>query len=223
MSEIPTHGPEAMRAAMAGYVRAVHEAYEAQLALQAPAIRGRMALGTGEPFTVIAAGVQNLHVIATRETLATPRGPEVEMEEELGSLRWTLRFYDPVVLPALGLVDESKGPAGEQVRRALGIATYLYHLVVQPGAELSDHQATHAGAGLASAHAAASRDFEEIRARAGAARLPLVDEMEGAEVAGLPRAHGLLAAEIAPWSEELTGANGMGEVRRALLEALRDR
>jgi hypothetical protein len=184
-----------------------------------------MPLAAGGQFTVVAAGVQNLHVIATRETLAAPQGPEVAFDDELDGLDWTLRFYDPVVLPALGLIDESQGTAGDRVRRALGITTYLYHLIVRPGSQLTAHHAGHAGAGLANAHAAEARDFEAIRAHASG-RTALVDEMEGAALAGLIRAQALLAREIAPWSDEVVtlaeaAAPDPTEVRRALLAAVR--
>ena len=216
--------PEDMRQAMADYVATVHQAYLSQATLQPPGVQGRMSLLAG-PFTVIAAGVGNLHVIATRETLAAPTGPEVAMEAELEPLAWTLRFYDPVVLPALGLIDESGGPAGGQVRRALGVTTYLYHLVVQPGGQLTGHHAGHAGSGLANAHVAEARDFDAIRAHAKG-RESLVDEMEGAALAGLVRAQALLAREIVPWDDEIgrlaqaTDA-GADEIRRSLLEAVR--
>ncbi len=219
MSDAPK--PEAMRQAMRDYVTSVHQAYLNQANLQSPAIRGRMLL-LNEPFTVVAAGVSNLHVIATSETLAMPQGPEVAIEDELAPMRWTLRFYDPVVLPPLGMIDERSGPAGGQVRRALGISTYLYHLIVQPGAELTGHQAGHAGAGLANSHIAAARDFEAIRAHAGN-RAHLVDEMEGASLAGLHRAQALLAAEIAPWADGLADVDDPIEIRRRLLEELRNR
>jgi hypothetical protein len=216
--------PEQMRQAMADYVGTVHQAYLSQAEMEPPAVRGRMALLAG-PFTVVAAGVGNLHVIATREQLAAPTGAEVSQDEELGPLQWVLRFYDPVVLPALGMIDESAGPAGDRVRRALGISTYLYHLIVQPGSQLTGHHAGHAGSGLANAHIAESRDYEEIRANAGS-RIGLVDEMEGAARAGLPRAQALLAAQIAPGDETIAAlaAEAMpdpGTVRRLLLEALR--
>lgn len=217
-------GPEAMRGAMADYVEAVHRAYLEVARLQPPAVRGRMPLLEG-PFTVVAAGVRNLHVIATREPLPAPRGPEVELEGELEGLAWTVRFYDPVVLPSLGLIDEGAGPAGEQVRRALGLATHLYHLVVRPGAELGAHHAGHAGAGLANAHVAAARDFETIRAHVPG-REGLVDEMEGAARAGLSRAQALLAREIVPGDETVAALVAGGvpdpvEVRRAVLAAVR--
>ena len=219
-----TARPEDMRAAMADYVEAVHRAYLDVADLQTPAVRGRMPL-IGAPFTVVAAGVSNLHVIATRESLAPPRGQEVELEGRLEGLVWTLRFYDPVVLPALGLVDERAGPAGTEVRRALGLATHLYHLVVRPGAELGAHHASHAGAGLANAHVAAARDFEAIRAHARG-REALVDEMEGADRAGLRRAVALLAHEVVPWDERVgelaaEASPDPAALRRAVLAAVR--
>lgn len=215
-----------MRQAMADYVSTVHQAYLSQAQLQPPAVRGRMPL-LGGPFTVIAAGVGNLHVIATREPLPAPVGREVALDGALEPLMWTVRFYDPVVLPALGLIDETAGPSGNQVRHALGITTYLYHLVVQPGGQLTGHHAGHAGSGLANAHVAEARDFEAIRAHAQG-RESLVDEMEGAALAGLRRAQALLAREIVPWDEDVADLANRpeataDEVRRKLLTAVRGR
>ena len=217
--------PEEMRQAMADYVRAVHRSYLAQTEHQPPALAGRMPLLAVGEFTVVAAGVHNLHVIATAESLAPPRGQEVAHGDGLGPISWTVRFFDPAVLPALGLIDEQRGPAGDRVRHALGVSTYLYHLVVQPGGQLTEHHATHAGSGLANAHAAQTRDFEAIRAHAGG-RERLVDEMEGAAVAGLVRAQALLAGEIVPWDEDVRAlvdatATSPDEVRRAVLAAVR--
>ena len=216
--------PEDMRQAMAKYVRTVHRSYLSLANAQPPAIRGRLSL-LGEPFTVLAAGVQNLHVVATRERLSAPSSLEVEIEEDLDGMAWALRFFDPVVLPQLGLIDESGGPVGDQVRRALGISTYLYHLIVQPGAQLTEHHAGHAGSGLANAHLAETRDFESIRSKAPG-REALVDEMAGASLVGLVHAQVLLARAIAPHDrtlERLAGAPRPDphEVRRALLAALR--
>lgn len=190
------HSPPDMRTAMADYVRTVHQAYLSTAAGQPPAVRGRMAL-LQQPFTVVAAGVRNLHVIATSEALPPPTGQEVAIEDEMEAMRWTMRFYDPVVLPALGMIDESAGPASPLVRRTLGIATFTYHLIVQPGSQLTTHHAGHAGAGLAMDHVADARDFESIRAKARG-REHLVDEMEGAALAGLIHAQALLATAIAP-------------------------
>src|SRR6266511_3367821 len=128
-------------------------------------------------------------------------------------------------LPVLGLVAESEGPAPEEVRRALGIRTYLYHLVVEPGSQLTPHHATHAGTGLASAHAAAVRDLEAIRAHAPG-RQELVDELAGATTAGLVRAQALLARAIAPDDQRVAAAAAATDLqpdalRAALLQALR--
>ncbi len=209
---------------MADYVAAVHRAYLEVAKTHPPAVRARMPLLQG-PFTVVAAGVQNLHVIATREPLPAPVGPEVEIGATFDVLQWTVRFYDPVVLPELGLIDEGAAGAGVRVRRALGLATHLYHLVVRPGAELGSHHAGHAGAGLANAHVAAARDFEAIRAHARG-REGLVDEMEGAARAGLVRAQALLAREIVPWDAAVAALAAEGRpdpnaLRRALLAAVR--
>jgi len=218
--------PEGMRAAMAGYVRQVHQAYLSTGAGQPPAVRSRMRL-LGDGLTVVAAAARNLHVIATDEQLAPVSDAEIVVEDELGGMAWTLRFLDPVVLPQLGMIDESRAPALEQVRRVIGLATHHYHLVVQPGSQLTDHHAGHAGAGLAMDHLSEARDFETIRAHAqGHERL--VDELEGATRAGLVRAQSLLAAAIAPRDDEVQRlaaapvAPEPGVLRRALLAAVRN-
>ena len=216
-------GPEQMRQAMADYIASVHQAYASQAATHSPAVQGQMALLTG-PFTVVAAGVQNLHVIGTHESLPAPRGPEVAIEATLDGLQWTVRFYDPVVFPPLGLIDESAGAAGEAVRAAFGLSTYLYHLVVRPGSQLTAHHAGHAGAGLANSHIAAARDFQRIRAHA-AGREALVDEMQGAAAAGLRRAQALLARELVPWSDEVQKLTSVVDldpsaIRKAVLASL---
>jgi hypothetical protein len=140
-------------------------------------------------------------------------------------MAWDLRFFDPVVLPVLGLVAESAGPAPEEVRRVLGVRTYLYHIVVEPGSQLTPHHATHAGTGLASAHAAAARDLEAIRGHAPG-RQELVDELAGAAAAGLVRAQALLARAIAPDDQGVAEAASASPpqpeaLRAALLRALR--
>lgn len=220
-----------MRTAMADYVRTVHQAYVSASAGQPPAVLGRLPL-FADRLTVLAAGAQNLHVLATTDRLAAPSGQEVAQTDEVGPLRWDLRFFDPVVLPPLGLIDEAREPAYAAVRRALGVGSVVYHLVVQPGARLDGHQAGHAGAGLAMDHLAAARDFESIRAKSKGAEA-LVDELEIAAIVGLPRAQAMLAAEVvrrvAPWDETVAEAaepvaRGAGDtvaLRRAVLAAVR--
>lgn len=226
MSEPSTRpGPEAMRAALADYVSAVHGAYLDAAALLPPAERARLPLLDGAPLTVVAVGTSYLHVVGTREALPAPEGPEVELDGVLGGLRWVLRFVDPVVLPALGLLDETAGPRQDDVRRLLGVRTHTYHLAVAPGSGLTAHHAQHAGTGLAHAHAAESRDFENIRAHARG-RERLVDDMAGAAVAGLPFAQAALAVRIAPTDAAVAELAAAAEpapeaLRRAVLDAVR--
>jgi hypothetical protein len=211
--------PQLMRQAMADFVAAVHEAYLAQARLLPPAAQARLPLLQAPRLTVAAAGARNLHVIGTTESFPAPVGQEVELTGEADGLAWELRFFDPVVLPVLGLVAEADGPAPEEVRRVLGVGTYLYHLVVEPGSQLTPHHATHAGTGLASAHAAAARELETIRAHAPG-RQELVDELAGATTAGLVRAQALLARELAPGDPAVAAATDPAAIRAALVKAL---
>jgi hypothetical protein len=198
--ELPS--PEQMRSAVAGYVQEIHRSYLAQALTFRPGIRGRMPLLDGRPLTVVAAAARNLHLLATHQPMGPLQGPEVAVESELEGMRWRLRFYDSVVTPELGLVDERAEPAFDQVRHALGISTVIYHITAQPGAGLSAHQASHVGTGLANGHSAVARDFETIRSRVRG-REVLVDEMSGAASAGLDHAVALLARSIAPHDEEI--------------------
>lgn len=217
--------PMRMREAVAEYVTALHRAYLAQADTFPPAARGRMPLLTGGGAVHVAAvGVRNLHLLATREDLGPLRGQEVELTGAVPGLGWTLRFYDPVVIPALGLVDESVEPQYAEVRASLGVQTSCYHVVAQPGSGLTPHHAQHVGAGLASAHSAAIRDFDTIRSRVRG-RESLVDELVGASAAGLPRAQALLARAIAPRDAAVAALADLAapdpdEVRKALLESL---
>lgn len=210
---------------MADYVRAVHQAYLDASAPLAPAERARLPLVSAERVTVLAVGTRNLHVLATTEPLPAPIGPEVEVVDGIEGLEWTLRFFDPVVAPGLGLVDESVTPQPQEVRAVLGVRTVVYHLTVPPGGGLTPHHALHAGTGLAHSHAAAVRDLDTIAALAPTAG-PLVDELRGATVAGLPAAQLLLARAIAPASTALAGMDlrtaDSESVRRGLVAALRE-
>jgi hypothetical protein len=216
--------PEQMRTAVARYVEEIHRAYVAQALTFPAAVRGRMPLLTPGPLTVAAVGARNLHVLATRDPLGPVQGPEVEVAGSVEGLSWTLRFFDPIVLPELSLIDESEGPAFGEVRHALGVSTVVYHFVASPGAGLSAHNAAHVGTGLAGGHSAVARDFETIRSRVRG-REDLVDEMAGAASAGLVRAHAMLAAAIAPRNEALSALAAEARpdpdaVRRELLAAV---
>lgn len=207
---------------MADYVGNVHTAYASVASTYPPAVRGGLELLT-DPFTVVAAGARNLHVIGTGERLAAPRGPEVSVDFEQDGMAWTLRFLDPVVLPALGTAEGGNRPDPGSVRRVVGIGRHHYHLVVRPGSDLTAHHATHAGTGLANAHLAAARDYESIRAHASGDP-GLADELAAADSAGLTRAHGLVARALVPWSEQVKESVATGDrtkVRRAVLAALR--
>jgi hypothetical protein len=220
----PGDAPESMRRAMADYVRALHQAYLDAAAPLPPGERGRLPLVSADDVTVLAVGTRYLHVLATRDLIPPPTGPEVEVQDHLDGLTWRLRFFDPVVVPALGLIDESEGPRPDLVQEVLGVRTVVYHLTVSPGGGLTPHHALHAGTGLAHTHAAAARDFDTIRHLAGGTDA-LVAEMRGAEVAGLPRAQLLLARAIAPGCTELSEMDVSQvdpvHVRRTLLSYLR--
>jgi hypothetical protein len=217
--------PGQLRDAMGQFVAALHGAYVDQARLLPVGEQGALPLLRADRLTVLAVGVRHLHVLATTSPLPAPQGPEVEVEDELPGLSWTLRFFDPVVVPALGLVDESQGPQPAEVRRVLGVPDVVYHLSVSPGGGLTPHHAQHAGTGLANQHAALFRDHEAIRAHAGA-RLDVAEEYAVAERLGLHHALRLLAGRLAPWDKALTQACSDqtaddDDVRRALLAALR--
>ncbi len=225
--------PDQMRQAVADYVRNVHEAYVRQASMLPPATQGRLPLFSLGPFSVAAVGTRFLHLVATREALgavvAGSRGDAAQMEQAAPPLRWTLTFFDPVILPGLGLLDERTGPAFDEVRRLLGLRTHVYHLTLSPPADLAPHHAGHTGAGLAGAHAAAAREFEAIRSAVPASLTTAAEEFEGAVVAGLPHAAALLARELAPSSPEvaLAADHAVGRaadpaaLRRAVLQAVR--
>ncbi len=218
--------PTAMRNAMADYVAALHRAYLDVAAQLTPGERARLPLLEASSLTVAAVGARNLHVVATTDALPAPVGQEVEIDGSVGDLQWTLRFFDPVVAPALGLIDESDGPQQGQIRDALGLASVVYHLTVPPGSGLTPHHAQHAGTGLAHTHAAASRDYDSV-AQLVPASAPLVREMRAAEAAGLNASVLLLARTLAPSDDTLAGMSltesSGADVRAALLCALRDR
>jgi hypothetical protein len=155
MTEMPARiaSPEQMRQAVADYVAAVHRAYLGATAGLAPEVAEALPLRAAGNFAVLAVGAGDLHLIATEQELAPVHGREVETAGELGLLGWRLRFYDPVVVPELATITSGSGPdASGEVRRVLGLDTWLYHLVASPSAGLSPHNAVHAGAALAQGH-----------------------------------------------------------------------
>lgn len=213
-------GPEQMRSAMADYVRALHRAYLDAGASLPPGDRARLPLLQAQSLTVAAVGTRYLHVIGTTDALPAPVGPEIGIADRIDDIDWTLRFFDPVVAPGLGLIDETESPASDQVRHTLGIRTVVYHLTVPPGSGLTPHHALHAGTGLAHSHAAADRDYSTLaglRPTSG----PLIAEMHAAYVNQLPRAHLLLARELLGGEGISAPADDLDAVRREALQAIR--
>ena len=218
--------PGQLREAMAQFVSALHGAYLDQARLLPVGEQGQLPLLQADHLTVLAVGVRHLHVLATTAPLPAPTGPEVELPDSLPGLAWTLRFFDPVVVPALGLVDESDGPQPAEVRRVLGVPDVVYHLSVSPGGGLTPHHAQHAGTGLANQHAAAFRDHDTIRARSGVNRAELAEEYAVADRLGLHRTVRLIAQQLAAHDEHLRAvcADATADdaaVRTALVAALR--
>lgn len=213
--------PQAMRDALAAYVRSVMQAYADAAAPLPPAERARLPLLATPRLTIAIVGTRHLHVLGTAEALPPPAGPEVALDEAIDAFAWQLRFYDPVIIPSIGLIDETEAPQPAQVRSTLGIRTHLFHLVISPGSGLSAHHAQHAGTGLSHAHAAAARDFETLAALLPA-QATLVQEMQGAAIAGLPQAHALLAGRISPglWLDDVD-AGSFDAVRGRLLAQVR--
>jgi hypothetical protein len=192
VNEGPRPRPEEMRGIVQDYVRTVHVAYLDQARHLPPGERGRLPLVTAGRLTVIAAAGHDLHLVATGDRLPPPRGQEVELEDEYDGTTWTLRFYDPSVLPQLGvLVDDT--PAA--VREALGIGDAVYHLTVSVGGGLTAHHAQHSGVALANSHSSTARDLARIR-RSHPRDEALVGELESCVRLGLHRAAALLTREI---------------------------
>ncbi len=217
--------PGQLREAMSQFVAALHGAYLDQARLLPVGEQGELPLLRADRLTVLAVGVRHLHVLATTSPVPAPRGPEVELPGSLDGLSWTLRFFDPVVVPALGLVDETAGPQPAEVRRVLGVPDVVYHLSVSPGGGLTPHHAQHAGTGLANQHAAQFRDHDAIRAHAGT-RVALAEEYAVADRLGLHQAARLLAQRLSPSDRALAAACADPDapddaVRHALLAALR--
>jgi hypothetical protein len=103
-----------------------------------------------------------------------------------------LRFYDPSVLPQLGVLAEDTPGA---VRQALGITDVIYHLRVSVGGGLTEHHAQHSGVALVNRHSSAARDLARIRqAHPGAGAL--VGELEACVRLGLDRAAALVTRDL---------------------------
>lgn len=174
------------------YVRAVHTTYLDHVRHLPPAERAALPLVAAADVTVIAAAAHRLHLVATTDPLPAPRGPEVEVVDEYEGTRWTLRFYDPSVLPELGILTDD---APDGVRRVLGVGDTVYHLTVAVGGGLTGHHAQHSGVALANLHTKTARDIDRLRA-ALPRQVGLVEELGTCVRVGLDRAAALLTADL---------------------------
>ena len=181
-----------MRDLVTEYVAALHTAYLDHVQHLPPAERGALPLIAAGDVTVVAAAAQRLHLIATTDHLPAPQGPEVELTDQHRGVTWTIRFYDPSVLPELSLLADD---TPQDVRRVLGITDTVYHLTVSVGAGLSGHHASHSGVALANQHAKTNRELDRIR-RALPRLERTVDELGVCARLGLDRAAALLATDL---------------------------
>ena len=106
-------GPEAMRAAVAGYVQEIHRAYVDQAATFPPGVRGRMPLLTAGPITVAAVAARNLHLLATTEELGPLTGPEVALDGGVRRPR-----VEPALLRPGGAARPGADPGAATGRRS---------------------------------------------------------------------------------------------------------
>src|SRR5699024_4841310 len=193
MSDTPARPePEQMRETVREYVLALHTTYVEHVKHLPPAQRGALPLISTDHLSVIAAAAHSLHLIATDARLPAPTGPEVALGDEYLDLRWTLRFYDPSILPSLGILRED---TPNEVRRILGISNAFYHLTVDPGGGLTAHHAQHSAVALANTHSKIGRDLDRIR-DAFSRHESIVDEFETCVRLGLNRSAALLASEL---------------------------
>lgn len=192
MSPETPAGPERMRELVREYVGVVHTTYLDQVAGLPPGERAALPLLGADRVTVVAAAARRLHLIATTDRLPVAQGPEVELSDQHRDVAWSVRFYDPSLLPALGILTEDS-PA--EVRRVLGVTDTVYHLVVAIGGGLDGHNALHSGVALANQHTQVARDLERLR-QALPSRAAEVDELADCVRLGLDRATALLAGQL---------------------------
>ena len=159
--------PEDMRAAVAEYVTALHRSYLAQADTFPPAVRGRDAAArrrrrSRSPPSARATCTSR-HPGGARAAAGPGGGAR---PGSLPGLDWSLRFYDPVVAPALGLIDERAGPAYAEVRARAGRhdGRLPRGRPARLGADPAPRRARRRP-GSPRGHSAAARDFETIRSR----------------------------------------------------------
>ena len=186
-------GPEGMRQLVRDYVWTVHATYLDHVKHLPPGVRATLPLVAADQLTVAAAAARRLHLVAVTTPLPAGAPHEVAITDEHGGTSWTTRFYDPTVLPALGVLGDDS-PA--DVRRVLGVAGTVYHLTVEPGGGLDAHHAQHTGVALANQHARTVRQLERLRVLLPH-RTGLVDELGTCAALRLDHAAALLGRELA--------------------------
>lgn len=191
MNEDPT-GPQAMRAAVRDYVWTLHRTYLDHVRHLAPGERATLPLVAAGELTIAAVAARRLHLLATTEALPPPTGAEVAIADEHGGIRWTVRFFDATIIPALGTIPDEHA---DDVRRALGVVDTVYHLTIGDGGGLTDHHAQHSGVALANQHATMVRDLDRLR-HALPRQQQLVEELAACVRLGLDRAAALLVSDL---------------------------
>lgn len=207
-----------MRQMLRDYVVALHSTYLGHTRHQPPGERAALPLRPGMDLTVAVAAARGLHLVAVVGAL--PRvTDEADTLDEVGGLQWTVRFYDPSVVPELGLLAED---APSDVRRVLGIESPLYHLRVSAGGGLSDHHAQHSGVALANDHTRRARDLAKLRAALPGLEVT-VDEFSTCVRLGLDRAAELLAHDLtAGWQPARSGVDA-DQTLQTLIQAVSPR
>lgn len=180
-----------MRRLVRDYLLTMHATYIDHVRHLPPGQRAGLPLVRGHPLTVGVAAARQLHLVAVRGALPAVVD-EPDDVDEYRDVRWIVRFYDPSVLPELGLLADDD-PA--DVRRVLGVVDPLYHLTVTPGGGLDGHHARHSGVALANQHTRTGRDLERVRA-ALPGRSSVVDEFAVCVRLGLNTAAAGLARDL---------------------------
>ncbi|WP_139984068.1 hypothetical protein [Nocardioides litoris] len=212
--------PEAVRTAVRDYVWTVHTTYLDHVRHLPPGERATLPLVAAGHVTVAAAASRQLHLVATTQRLLGPTGTAVSVDDEYLDCRWTVWFYDPSVLPALGVLGPAEDES-DRVCRALGIVDTTYHLEVSPGGGLSAHHAQHSGVALANQHAQVLRDVDRLR-HALPRDLEVVEELATCARLGLDRAAALLAADLTDRRfVPLRGTPGTDSLAAVLADATR--
>ena len=206
-------GPEGMRRLVRDYVWTVHATYLDHVQHLPPGVRASLPLVAAPRLTVAATAARRLHLVAVTTELPAGAGHEVAVTDEHAGTSWTTRFYDPTVLPALGVLTDDSPDA---VRRVLGVAETVYHLTVEPGGGLDAHHAQHSGVALANQHARTVRQLDRLR-HALPHRETLVDELGACAALGLDHAAALLARELTGGGVDPAPGTSAGDCLDAVL------